>query len=158
MIKFIFDGLSERGITEGCEFACCLKLNSKVGRLYYGYQFWHKFSIFLYRIIKKLVSNSAKMENQRHKTDEVVKIFDLFIASNSVVATQRMFKKYYKVKRTPSRKCIMNVVCRFRERGTICSQDRTGRPKSARRLILDVTSFRRRVISRRHSDPLTKTH
>jgi len=100
--------------------------------LYYGYQFSNKFTIFLYRIIQKLVSNSAKMENQRHRTDERVKIFELFVASNSVVATQRMFKKYFNVRRAPSRKCIMNVVSRFRETGTICSQNRTGRSKSAR--------------------------
>ena len=86
----------------------------------------------MYRIIQKLVSNSAKMENQRHRTDERVKIFELFIASNSVVATQRMFKKYFNVRRAPSRKCIINVVRRFRETGAICSQNRIGSPKSAR--------------------------
>ena len=43
-----------------------------------------------------------------------------------------MFKKYFNVKRAPSRKCIMNVVRRFRETGTICSQDGTERTKSAR--------------------------
>ena len=84
------------------------------------------------------------MENQRHRTDERVKIFELFIASNSVVATQRMFKKYFNVRRAPSRKCIMNVVSRFRETGTICSQDRTGRPKSARMLKKTSTSLSQR--------------
>ena len=72
------------------------------------------------------------MENQRHRKDERVKIFELFIASNSVVATQRIFKKYFNVRRAAFYKCIMNVVSMFRETGTICSQDRTGKPKSAR--------------------------
>ena len=71
------------------------------------------------------------MENQRHRTDGRVKIFELFISFKSVIATQRMLMKYINVRRAPSHICIMNVVRRLKETGTICSQDRTGRPKSA---------------------------
>ena len=65
--------------------------------------------------------------------EERSRIVEIYLSSNaSIVTVQRDFMRTFNVRHSPSRKCIVNTVQRFRQFGNVADKKRSGRPRTSR--------------------------
>jgi transposase len=69
----------------------------------------------------------------KYTQEQRTRLVETYFTSNGyIVAVQRDFRQTFNVRSSPSYDCIINLVKRFREFGTVSDRKRSGRPRAAR--------------------------
>ena len=70
---------------------------------------------------------------EKYSIPERTQIVKLFYENReSIISTQRAYRRHYQVRNAPSDNAIRSIVCRFEQQGAVTDLPRTGRPRNVR--------------------------
>ena len=70
---------------------------------------------------------------EKYRIPERTQIVKLFYQNReSIISTQRAYRRHYQVRNAPSDNAIRSIVSRFEQQGAVTDLPRTGRPRNVR--------------------------
>ena len=70
---------------------------------------------------------------EKYSIPERTQIVKLFYQNReSIISTQRAYRRHYQVRNAPSDNAIRSIVRRFEQQGAVTDLPRTGRPRNVR--------------------------